>query len=94
VQVEIIPLSRLAQHGQVAGLRVRVRSVKNRLAVPYREAEFDIRYAEGIARDEDLAACAARCGIAVPPVSLAHHPDAREALDQAVRRALGLPVPA
>jgi hypothetical protein len=80
-----------SQDGRVAGLRIRVRAVKNRLAVPFREAEFDICYAEGIGRDEDLAACAARCGIAVPRLSLARHPDARAALDQAVRRALGLP---
>jgi recombination protein RecA len=91
-RLEIIPLARFAQNGEIAGLRVRVRAVKNRLAVPFREAEFDIHYAGGIARDEDLAACAARCGIAAPMLSLDRHPDARAALDRAVRRALDLPV--
>jgi recombination protein RecA len=79
VRAEVRPI---ASRGP-EGMRVRVRTVKNRMAPPYREAAFDIRYGEGIARREDLMACAARCGVEGPP----------ETLETATRRALGLEHP-
>lgn len=80
-RVEVRPAAWLA-----GGIRVRARVVKNRMAPPYREAVFTIRYGTGIAREEDLLACAARCGVAARGADAA----AREALLKATRRALGL----
>ena len=94
VRAEVRPLARTGPDGAVTGLRVRVRVVKNRLADAWREAELEIRYANGIARDLDLAACAARCGLEGAEVrrALARN-DARERLERAVRRAMGLGKP-
>ena len=74
------------------GIRVRLRLVKNKLA-PLRETAFEIRYGRGVARLADLAACAARCGIGVDARVLAADPEARRALETAVRRALDLQMP-
>lgn len=87
VRAEVRPLAALGEPGRPAGMRVRVRTVKNRAAPPYREAEFGIRYGEGIAQPDDLLECAARCGLDVPA---ALSPEARKALEHATRRALGV----
>lgn len=81
LRAEVRPVERIE-----GGIRVRVRVVKNRLAPPYREASFMIRYGSGIAREEDLLACAARCGLTSPDAD----PASRKALQRATRRALGL----
>jgi recombination protein RecA len=46
----------------VIGNRTRVKVVKNKLAAPFKEVEFDILYGEGISREGDLVDLGAECG--------------------------------
>ncbi|HOU53321.1 MAG TPA: recombinase RecA [Myxococcota bacterium] len=49
--------------GQGTGSRVRVKVVKNKLAPPFREAEFDLIYGEGVNRLGEVVDLAAACGV-------------------------------
>jgi len=63
VRLDIRRTNTLKEGQDIVGSRTRVRVVKNKLAPPFMEAEFDVIYGEGISRIGDLIDAAAEQGI-------------------------------
>jgi len=63
VRMDIRRIASLKQGQDVIGNRTRVKVVKNKVAPPFKEAEFDIMYGTGISREGDLVDLGVECNI-------------------------------
>ena len=73
IRVDIRRIQAIKEGDRVIGSRTRAKVVKNKVAAPFREAEFDILYGEGVSREGDLIDLGVEKGVLIVPTDVVQH---------------------
>jgi recombination protein RecA len=63
VRIDIRRIAQIKKGEEIMGGRIRVKVVKNKVAAPFKQTEFDLMYNEGISREGELIALGEKMGI-------------------------------